>query len=529
VSRFPHALLVGAAVAVMAACVWLLGHAQRDAAARSFEQTEQAQAMLAAMLDQETGLRGFLLNRRTEFIAPFSRGGRHFARALAAARRAGGPDREVDALLDRSEELAGRWRESAEAALRRPGHVPLSDAVRRKAVMDAFRSVNASLRRALDERRSRELSRASSLSAGLIVLLSAVFGGLGWLLVGRPVAAQRRREARRAVSRDRQTAFANALQMADSEEEAHTLVKRHLERSVDRSGVTVLYRDASGARLEATTEVDERTPLAVALKHAEPRSCLAVRLGAPHEQGGPAVALMRCELCGKTGRERSTCAPLLVSGEVIGAVQVAHDNGLAAEEREHVTDTVTQAAPVIANLRNLAVAELRAATDPLTGLANRRSLNDTIKRMLAQAARSEGSLSCIALDLDHFKRINDRHGHDRGDDVLAAAATALTSTLRVSDFVARSGGEEFVVLLPDTGLDGALVVAENLRSALQAMAVPGVDAPVTGSFGVAVHPEDAPTAEDLLRRADRALYLAKRNGRNRVEAAAAADDGSPLA
>ena len=140
--------------------------------------------------------------------------------------------------------------------------------------------------------------------------------------------------------------------------------------------------------------------------------------------------------------------------------------------------------------------------------------------MVAQAARTGGSLTAVVLDLDNFKQINDEHGHARGDDVLAAAATALKSTLRVSDFVARAGGEEFVVLLPDTGLDGALVVAENLRAAIQAMAVPGLGAPVTASFGVAVHPEDARDGEGLLRSADRALYLAKSNGRNRVEAAA---------
>jgi len=356
----------------------------------------------------------------------------------------------------------------------------------------------------------------------------AVFGGTGWLVVGRPVAAQRRREERRAVTRERQTAFAHALQMSDSEEEAHDLVKRHLETSVETAGVTVLYRDASGARLQATTPVDEGTPLASALAQAEPRSCLAVRLGAAHEQGGGAEALMQCGLCGKTGRERATCSPLLVHGEVIGSVQVAHDEALDVDQREQVADTVTQAAPVIANLRNLAVAELRAATDALTGLANRRSLNDTIKRMLAQSARAETSLSVVALDLDHFKQINDRYGHDRGDEVLAAAATALRTSLRVSDFVSRSGGEEFVVLLPDTGLDGAFVAAENLRAALEAMTVPGLDQRVTGSFGIAVHPEDAASAEDLLRRADRALYLAKRNGRNRIEAAAAAGPAPAL-
>jgi diguanylate cyclase (GGDEF)-like protein len=518
--RFLHALMIGAAVAVMAAAVWFVGHAQRDAASRSFEQTEQVQAMLAAMLDQETGLRGYLLNRRREFMTPYVDGERDFRRALASARRVGGHGVGVDRLLDRSDEIAREWRTAADTRLRLGGRVPLVEAERRKALMDQFRVVNRRLRDTLHERRAEVLSRATSVAVALIVLLSMLFGGLGWLIVGRPLARQRRRDERRAVLRERQTAFARALQMSDSEEDTHALVKRHLERTVDGAGVTVLYRDASGARLRATTPVKAESPLADALAYAEPRSCLAVRLGGAHEEGGDAPDLLQCGLCGKSGRDRSLCSPLLVSGEVIGSVLVAHDDALGEDEREQVADAVTQAAPVIANLRNLAVAELRAATDPLTGLANRRALNDTIKRMLAQAARTGGSLSAIALDLDHFKQINDRHGHDRGDEVLAAAGAALTATLRVSDFVARAGGEEFVVLLPDTGLDGAVVVAENLRAALQALAVPGLDGPVTGSFGVAVYPEDAPDADELLRRADRALYAAKANGRNRVEAAA---------
>ncbi len=524
--RLPNALLVVAAVAVMAACVWLVGHAQRDAATRSFEQAEQAQAMLTSMLDQETGLRGYLLNGRPEFMEPYVSGARGFDHALDETRRRGG-GREIEALLLYSRDVAMRWRAAADAGLRRgPGSTPLREAEARKALMDEFRHVNARLRRALDARRSSELSRATTLSAALILALSALFGAAGWLLVGRPVARQRRREERRAALRERQTAFVHALQTSDSEADAHALVKRHVERTVEGAAATVLDREPTGARLRATTPLEEGAPLAAALAHAEPRTCLAVRMGTAHAEGDQ-EALIACGLCSEAGGERSLCLPLLVSGEVIGAVQVAHAAPLSEEEREHVADTVTHAAPVIANLRNLAVAQRHAATDALTGLPNRRSLNETLSRMLAQAARAETSLAAVAIDIDHFKQINDRHGHGRGDDVLAAAAAALTATLRASDFVARSGGEEFVVLLPETGLDGAFVVAENLRAALMAMAVPGLDAPVTGSFGVAVHPEDARDADELMRHADRALYLAKRNGRNRVEAAASALD-TPL-
>ena len=501
--RFLYPLLVGLAVVVMAACVWLVGQTQREAASRSFQQTEHAQVMLTALVDQETGLRGYRLNRRREFLTPYIAGGRTFAQALAAAREAGG-GKKVAALLDRSEDLAARWRASAETSLA-AGATPLDTALDRKELMDAFRLTNARLRDELAARRSAELSRATSLSVALIVALSALFGGAAWLLVGRPLAAQRRRDARRIAVRERQTAFARALQMTNSEDEAHALLTRHLEATVGDAAVTVLQRDP-----------------------AETGSCLALRLGETHEGGKGSGALLDCDLCGKSGRSRSLCTPLFVSGHSIGAVQVAGDRELDEEEREQVADSVSQAAPVVANLRNLAIAQERAATDALTGLANRRALNDALRRMLAQARRSGGSLSAITLDLDRFKEINDRHGHAKGDDVLSATAAALTGTLRASDFVARSGGEEFVVLLPDTGLAGALAVAENLRAALQVMAVPGLHRPVTGSFGVAVHPEDAGDAPELLRRADRALYLAKSNGRNRVEAAASVAGLPPL-
>jgi diguanylate cyclase (GGDEF)-like protein len=178
---------------------------------------------------------------------------------------------------------------------------------------------------------------------------------------------------------------------------------------------------------------------------------------------------------------------------------------------------VTQAAPVLANLRNLATAEIRAATDALTGLPNNRAVQDTVKRMVAQAARSVAPLSEALLDLDHFKRINDAYGHGRGDEVLAAVAATLRSSIRDSDFVGRYGGEEFILLLPDTGKEQAHIVAEKVRAAVAATTLSRIDHPVTASLGVATVPEDAGDSDALIRAADRALYVAKGNGRNRVE------------
>jgi len=173
---------------------------------------------------------------------------------------------------------------------------------------------------------------------------------------------------------------------------------------------------------------------------------------------------------------------------------------------------------VLANLRNLALAELRAATDALTGLPNRRAIDDHLKRLLAQAGRSLTPMSAILLDLDHFKAINDTYGHERGDEVLAAVGALKRTELRGADFAGRNGGEEFIVMLPDTDRAAAMRVADHLRKAMHSLTLPGVTRAVTASFGVASFPEDALEGATLLRLADRALYAAKQSGRDRVEA-----------
>jgi diguanylate cyclase (GGDEF)-like protein len=142
--------------------------------------------------------------------------------------------------------------------------------------------------------------------------------------------------------------------------------------------------------------------------------------------------------------------------------------------------------------------------------------------MAAQALRSGSPLAAIGLDLDRFKDINDRFGHEAGDTVLAHVGALLTTSVRASDLVGRLGGEEFVILAPDTDAPGAATLAENLRAALEREGVPGVDRAITASFGVAVLPDHAQTSDALLRLADRALYAAKAEGRNRVVVAASA-------
>jgi diguanylate cyclase (GGDEF)-like protein len=140
--------------------------------------------------------------------------------------------------------------------------------------------------------------------------------------------------------------------------------------------------------------------------------------------------------------------------------------------------------------------------------------------MLAQASRTLAPLTLLVLDLDHFKSVNDRFGHQVGDQVLANVGAALRAALRQSDFAGRNGGEEFAVMLPDTDTTGAMLTAEKIRAAIADIDIAGVDATVTVSIGLATYPVHATTPDRLERLADSALFVAKRAGRNRIEVAA---------
>jgi diguanylate cyclase (GGDEF)-like protein len=137
--------------------------------------------------------------------------------------------------------------------------------------------------------------------------------------------------------------------------------------------------------------------------------------------------------------------------------------------------------------------------------------------MVAQSTRTMTPVAALMCDLDHFKQINDQYGHGRGDDALAAVGAVLSATVRTSDFAGRYGGEEFLVLLPDTDTEGARRLAEKVRETIASIRISTVDRKITMSVGIAVLPDHALDADSLVRAADRALYLAKSSGRDRVE------------
>ncbi|MBN2176941.1 MAG: sensor domain-containing diguanylate cyclase [Demequinaceae bacterium] len=162
----------------------------------------------------------------------------------------------------------------------------------------------------------------------------------------------------------------------------------------------------------------------------------------------------------------------------------------------------------------------QSRTDPLTGVGNRRALEERLEAEFARAQRNPGGFSIAMVDLDHFKEYNDRFGHIEGDNALISVASLLVSDLRAQDFLARYGGEEFVIVLPGTSLRGAMVMGERFRRTIQRAS--WSNKPLTISVGVASTEDSKVTPGDLLRRADEALYRSKSAGRNHVSGPKAA-------
>jgi diguanylate cyclase (GGDEF)-like protein len=193
------------------------------------------------------------------------------------------------------------------------------------------------------------------------------------------------------------------------------------------------------------------------------------------------------------------------------------------DSKERLAHTVAEhIALAFANLRLRETLRVQSVRDPLTGLFNRRYMEESLERELRRSARHRRSLGVLLLDLDHFKTFNDTFGHGAGDILLRELGHFLQGNVRGEDISCRYGGEEFALILPDAPLDSTLQRAEQLREQVRQLQVTHHGralGAVSVSIGVAVYPQHGGSAEELLAAADRALYQAKAGGRNRVELA----------
>jgi len=252
----------------------------------------------------------------------------------------------------------------------------------------------------------------------------------------------------------------------------------------------------------------------------EPSACWALRTGHPHL----VVAGDTTAPCAHATGVKNTylCIPIMAQGESLGILHFqATDEApaMADSELSFKTTFAGQVGLSVANIRLREALRSQSIKDPLTGLYNRRYLEETLDREIRRAVRAEQPLGILMLDLDHFKKFNDTYGHDAGDTVLREFASFLGRSIRAEDIVCRFGGEEFVVILPTAELNNAHARAERICSKLRELNVRHQGQSlglITVSVGVAALPLHGTSPKELLEAADAALYSAKREGRDRV-------------
>lgn len=316
------------------------------------------------------------------------------------------------------------------------------------------------------------------------------------------------------------------LQACEGAQEAVPVVTDSLRRMFpDDSGCLFLYRH-SRDHLEALAhwgldEVPDPFPV---------KSCWSLLQGKTHAFGYDGLTI-RCAHTAESA-QRSLCLTLSAQGDVIGVLHVlpGETNVDSTSWRSRLDLVAEELALALSNLKLREKLRQQAIRDGLTGLFNRRYLLESFGQEIRRAARRGRQMSVLMLDLDHFKALNDTHGHGAGDVVLRRFADCLTTNLRAEDIVARYGGEEFTAVLPEIAPELALARAEQIRAAYSRMTVDYLGTTLAGqtvSVGVASFPCDGESVEELLQAADRAMYLAKSGGRNRVETASTGRSPAP--
>ncbi len=317
--------------------------------------------------------------------------------------------------------------------------------------------------------------------------------------------------------------LSDLLQSCLSTEEANRLI-------TDRA--QVLFPGSSGA---VCVTANSRDLVEVVASWGEPslierffapKDCWALRRGRIHVLWEDATA-PGCAHLGETRPQCAMCVPMMAHGEAIGLLYLDRPNGQRAalssewsEADQRLARTFAEhSALALANLKLRDILRSQSVRDVLTGLYNRRYMEESLELELRRAIRRKGSLGVMMLDVDHFKRFNDTFGHEAGDSVLKALGNIFRTQLRGGDIPCRYGGEEFTMILPEASLETTRQRAEQIRESAKAAIAQFRGSPldsVTLSIGVASFPEKGTTVEALLRAADSALYRAKEQGRDRV-------------
>jgi diguanylate cyclase (GGDEF)-like protein/PAS domain S-box-containing protein len=318
------------------------------------------------------------------------------------------------------------------------------------------------------------------------------------------------------------TEMTDLLQSSRSLDEAYAILEGRLPELFSADAGAVYLQSASRKALEAVSAwgMQEQERLFA------PDDCWAMRRGHRHlaRRSGPF-----CPHLAALQPAWSFCIPMTAQGETLGVFTLAsashvhetdeEEKGKDDPERLFAATVAEHVALALANLRLRESLKSQSIRDPLTGLFNRRYMEETLERELRRAERRKAPIGIVMFDIDHFKRFNDTHGHLAGDALLRALGEFLQANFRGEDIVCRYGGEEFVLILPEAPLEATVRRADTLRERVKVLHVPYRGAllgGVTLSLGVAEFPGHGSTAEAMLRAADAALYQAKSSGRDHV-------------
>lgn len=314
----------------------------------------------------------------------------------------------------------------------------------------------------------------------------------------------------------------NLLQACETIDESPPIISSYMEQIFSNEHGALYLFNPSRNNLELISKWGA-FPEEPEVQAIIPDECWALKKGAPHTsehwEG------LRCPHIPKSFVRGNRCIPLSAKGLTLGLLcfltSLEMNNAdTTAENQNFAIDLASQLSLSLANLQLRENLKQQSIRDSLTGLFNRRYLEETLERELLRAQRKEYPIGVMMIDIDHFKDFNDIHGHSAGDTILAQVGKFLKQSLRSSDIACRYGGEEFTLILPEANLEQTAARAEKIRLAVKSLTYPQGTKPLPGitfSIGVALFPDHGENSSAILASADRALYRAKKEGRDRVE------------
>lgn len=503
---------------------------------------QEVQLMLLALKDSQSSQRGFILTGREDYLSPLYQGFAEIDRLMPILAVKAGSDADLGATLKNIRPLLIELREFYNETIevrRQQGLLVAADRVAKgkgKQIKDSIRNALNEFQILLNQRivlLEREIhwrEDMGTIGLSLTALLDLMVLGMLFFFTFR-VLRESRESAQNLHSLSEQLSsgvqklelrnreisllsnMAGALHSTSLFDECFGIISRFAQQLFPlNAGCLALYHPSRDV-LEETGRWGDWEP---GNELFEPQQCWAIRRGQSHRVRDVSQDLICPHLDGHPGLGHGyLCVPLMAHGEPLGVVTLL-GQGVDIELAEAFAEQVSLG---VANLSLRDSLRQQSVIDALTGLHNRRFLDETLRRELLRASRKQTPIAVVLLDVDHFKRFNDTFGHEAGDLVLRHLAQEMRRHVRASDLACRYGGEEFALIMPEITLEDAISRCEALRLAVTRLQVRYGGqplGPISISLGLALFPQDGQQAEILLHAADSALYEAKRGGRNRL-------------